>query len=345
MTFGQDSLREVLARHRAFWQCGSANQPLVGKVRMPRNPLDDFDWGLPEGQGKLEPQLVVVDHFLPQVEEYYQAGGVLDGDLFWPVVPTRSIPWLEAIMGASIFYSNDHGVVSIFAEPVISDWDHAPAVVPLPKNPWFLKLVEFVKGLARVSGGRFPLAGSHVRGPWDMVSALRGMSKVLGEFYSNPDRLTCLAEQCTDLWIQVVKRLAEIVPPWEEGYVGVFGLWAPGFSPMPQDDMSVSVSPRMYKEILALADLRTVETFEYPMFHTHSGGVHHLDAILGLLTHGGSLNVVIDDTGLELGSLIPLLRKVQERRVPLHLYSPRWTQVEELRLVLSPSGLAISYAD
>ena len=127
--------------------------------------------------------------------------------------------------------------------------------------------------------------------------------------------------------------------------MGVFGLWAPGFSPMPQNDMSISISPRMYKENLAPCDLRTAKASLYPMFHTHSAGAHHIETILELLPRQGSLNVVIDNTGPELESLVPILCKVQERSVPLHVTSPNLELVEKLTSELSPRGLAISYTE
>jgi hypothetical protein len=339
----KDEVRNVLRRHEAFWQCSDADKPIIGTVRTPRDPLRDFDWGLPEGEGALQPEMVVVGHFLPQVEAYFQTRGLLDGELFWPVVPTRSIPWLEAIMGGAIHFSNDSGIVNIFAEPIIKDWNQSLILPSLDGNPWFRKLIEFIEGLVMMSAGRFPLAGSHTRGPWDIVSALRGLSNTFIDLHSNPVQLTKLADQCAHLWIQVTQILAEIIPAWEGGYVGVFGVWAPGFTPMPQNDTSVSVSPRMYRELLYPCDLRTIQAWRYPMFHTHSAGVHLLEGMLELLSNRGALNVVIDENGPSLEKLIPVLRKVQEGKVPLHLVSGLWQQVEELILALSPKGLAISY--
>jgi hypothetical protein len=300
---------------------------------------------LPEGAGKLEPQMIKIDHFLPQFERCYDNRGVLDGDLFWPVVPTRSIPWLEAMMGAPIHYFHDHGAVSIFAEPSAGGFERFAPATSLSSNPWFRKLIEFIAALARLSTGRFPLAGSHTRGPWDILSAVRGMSNVLEGLYACPHTLSRLAEQCADLWIAVTSKLAEIVPAWEGGYVGVFGVWAPGFSAMPQNDMSVSVSPRMYRELLAPADLRTVRACGYPMFHTHSAGYHHLEAVVELLGGRGSLNVVVDETGPALEVLIPVLRKAQQKPIPLHLFCTNSQLVEQLSAALSPKGLAISYAE
>lgn len=312
---------------------------------MPRNPLQDYDWGLPEGQGRLDPDMLRIDHFLPQIEAHFERAGLLDGDLFWPVVPTRSLPWLEAIAGASIHYTNEGGNVNIFAEGSNLEWDRLPAAGRLGDNPWFFKLIKFVEELAELSAGRFPLAGSHTRGPWDIVSALAGMSCVYLELYSHPEELIQLAQRCADLWIQVTQKLAAATPAWEGGYVGPMGIWAHSFTPMPQNDMSISVSPSMYKEMLLPVDLRTTETWEHPMFHTHSGGAHQLEKILEVLPRGAALNVVIDEKGKPLEELIPILRSIQEQQVPLHLFSPDAKQVEALISALSPRGLAISYID
>ena len=335
-----NELRDVLRRHQAFWQCTEVEKPLVGTSRWPHHSMQDFDWGLSSPEGTLRPERLVVEHFLPQYEGYYNAKGVLDEDLFWPAMPLRGIPWLEGVMGCPIHYSIAHG--SIFAEPVIHDWNRLPQPDPLPDNPWFQKLVEFIEGLVRLSAGRFPVVVPVTRGPWDMVGALRGMGNVYLDLYDHPTALTRLAEMCADVWIEATQRLADIIPAWYGGYVGIFGVWASRFTPTPQNDLSVSVSPIMYSELMLPADGRTAEAWQSPLFHIHSAGVQIVDCVLDMLD-GRALNIVIDPAGPSLDELLPVFHRVQARQLPLHLSSNDWEQVEELTAILSPRGLAITY--
>jgi hypothetical protein len=58
---------------------------------------------------------------------------------------------------------------------------------------------------------------------------------------------------------------------------------------------------------------------------------------------GHALNVDIDPSGPKPAKLLPLLSRVQERRVPLHLLAFDYEVARELAERLSPTGLAITY--
>ena len=305
--------------------------------------MHDFDWGLPAPEGKLEPRMLDLDRFLPQYEAYFAAGnGPTDGDLIWPAMPPRAVPWLEGILGCTVEYSLPTS--SIFAEAVIGDgWGEVPAPLPLAANPWFLKLAEFILGLSKLSSGRFAVAPPLTRGPWDLACALRGMGNAYLDLYDNPDELRKLGAFCRRVWIEVTRALAEIVPRWRGGVVGFLGMWAPGFNPLPQNDASVSVSPKKYREVMREADQEVAEAWECQIFHLHSAGLQIVDDVLPFLG-GRALNVVIDPAGPSLEALLPTLRHVQEANVPLHLGLGHRDQVEPITRALEPAGLAITYA-
>jgi hypothetical protein len=336
------SLAEVLERHRAFWDCSTVDRPLIAWVRWPSNPILDFEWGFPEGEGELRPEMIAVDRLLPQFETYFQKAGLLDGDLFWPCLPTRSMAWLEAIVGTQIHYANTPSSKGLFPEPFVPDWRHPPDVPPLDGNPWFGKLIELVEGLTRLSGGRFPLAAPQVRGPWDVIGAARGLTSLFLDMYDEPDAIMSLAEQYAELWIGVTRRLQYLVPSWHGGWVNFWGIWAPEYSPSAQNDTSVSVSARQYRDIMLPADRVTAEPWRYHMFHTHSGGAHLIDPMLEFLEGGRALNVVLDPNGPTTAEVLPVLRRVQERRVPLHVLAFNWADLDFLAANLSPIGLAMT---
>jgi len=119
------------------------------------------------------------------------------------------------------------------------------------------------------------------------------------------------------------------------------GVWGPSFSPSPQNDHAVSVSPLVYRQAMLPADRRTIEACPSAIFHLHSPGYHQIDILLGVL-NGHALEVNLEPSGPSLEKLLPTFQKVQERKIPL-LLSNDWQQVEELGAVLSPHGLAILY--
>ena len=130
-----DNLRDVLLRHEAFWQCDETERPLIGITRWPYIPLQAFDYGFSFEEGILHPEMLVVDHFLPQYEAYYETYGLLDGDLFWWATLPGAMPWLEAIVGCPVRYSEKAG--SLCAEPVIFDWGYMSLPDPVSDSPSF----------------------------------------------------------------------------------------------------------------------------------------------------------------------------------------------------------------
>ena len=130
------------------------------------------------------------------------------------------------------------------------------------------------------------------------------------------------------------------IPLWEGGYVGYYGVWAPAFAATTQNDCSVSVSPSTYGNLMLPADQVTIERWEYGLFHLHSAGLHQLDHVLGQL-HGRAVNVTIDPSGPSLEELLPILERVQERHVPLHVLVFSREHARLVEQCLQPHGLAI----
>lgn len=334
-------LQDILERHMAFWRCGASERPLLATTGWPTEPMQGFDLALPGTAGVLSPDMLCIERLLPQFEAAYTRQGLLEGDLFWVSHPLRGMPWLEAIAGARIRYANESGG-SLFTEPVIADWTRVPEPLSLQENPWFLKLAELLDGLARLSAGRFPVGLPHTRGPWDMVGALRGMGQVYTDIHDHPQELGRLADQCADLWITVTRRLAETIPAWHGGFVGIFGLWCPTFPVTPQNDLSVSVSARSYRQLMSRADRLTALAWSSPIFHLHSGGRQIIEPVLDFLD-GRALNIVTDPAGPAIHSLLPIFQRIQAQRVPLHVITSSQQSVEIMATHLSPCGLAITY--
>ncbi len=328
----------LLARHDAFWRCGEADHPLVGTSRWPAHSMSDFDWGLPASEGALRPEMLHVEHLLPQFETYFQAGGALDSDLIWPAIPLRGILWLEAIAGATLRYSVQQGWMS--TQPTLEALE-LPNAVDLNQNAWFQKLLECISALAQWSDGRCAVALPLTHGPWEMASALIGMQRLYLELHDHPAQVQALADQCASIWIQVTRRLTQVIPLWQGGYVSYFGIWSPRFPVVAQNDFAVSVSPTMYRDYMLPADRRTLEAWDSSWFHLHSKGMHLSDAVLEAL-QGRAINIVVDPSGPDLQDLLPTLRRIQERHTPLHVLCNAQAQVQLLREGLSPTGLAIT---
>jgi hypothetical protein len=328
----------ILEDHLAFWRRAAVSHPLVSVSRWSDRSVEDFDWGFPRAEGYLEPDMLSVDRLLERYDELYRVAGAYDGRLLWTAAPPRAIPWMEAILGCPVRYMLPAG--GFWVEP--ADVDLRQLMVPgaLDANPWLRKLDEITEGIGSLAAGRFPVAIPLLRGPWDLASALRGPMRLFMETVEAPEVAADLATACARVWVLVNEWLAGRLPRWQGGYVGYYGLWAPDFAATTQNDCSVAISPAMYGDLMLAADRATIEPWAHGLFHLHSGGLHVLEPVLGLL-HGQALNITVDPSGPSLDALLPVFRRIQEGGIPLHVlvFSP--DDARRLQASLSTSGLAI----
>jgi hypothetical protein len=331
------TIEDVLARHKLFWKRADVDRPLVSYSRWPYASITDFDWGLPQEEGVLLPEMLQVDHFLPQYEALFNAGGPFDGDMLWTATAPRAVPWLEATLGCPIRYSLHNG--AMFAEPTTTDWTSLPAP-DLEASAWFRKLREFATAIANLADGRFPVAMPLLRGPWDLVAALGGMTRLYLDLYDNPTALAQIAGRIAEIWVESARQLADVIPTWHGGQVGHYGLWAPGLALTTQNDCSVSVSPDIYTNLMLPADRLAARASPFEMFHLHSAGLHLLEPVLDTIGDR-ALNVTVDPSGPALDRLIPILARAQARGVRLHVLVFERDHVARLSQTLSPIGLAI----
>ena len=156
MTSASGMVDEALARHAGFWRREAAHRPLVSMSRNWSVSTAQFDWGVLRSDGVLNPSDLDVGHFQPQYANQFDGRGPLDGDLFWPAMPPTAIPWLEAMLGCPIHQSISGGSISAMS-PQWAQADDLREVAdavewwPLDANPWFVKLLEFIDGIADVA--------------------------------------------------------------------------------------------------------------------------------------------------------------------------------------------------
>ena len=335
---GRVEERAALARHRAFWGLAQAPSPLVSTSRYTAISASDFDLGIDAGDGIIEAECIQVEHLLTQYERMYADRGAWDGDLLWPAIPPRPVPWLEAIAGCPIYHSASSG--TFFPERAVTDPTDLRRLTRPSESPWFSKLLELTAGIVTVSRGRYPVAFPILRGPWDVAAALMGSTELYLALIDSPVEVVTMAEGCADLWLEVSARLWSIIPRWHGGYTGLLGIWSPSPTPLAQDDFSAGVSAETYGRLMAPVDRRPASHWTNGVFHLHSAGLQVLDSVL---EWAYAVNVVLDPTGPSEAEVMKGLRHVQQTGHPLHVYTNDWDQAERIAHQLRPAGLAITY--
>jgi len=264
--------------------------------------------------------MILAEPFLEDCERLYQAYRQLDDDYPFIAAAFIYVPWTEAIMGCPIATSG----TTMWAEPCVNDWGTWRWKKPsLDSNPWAQKLLELMQALVEHSKGRYPVAPTLMRGPADMLSAMRGASRFAMDFLDCPDAMRRAAALCSELWIDLGKAQLRLVPRSEQGYfAGAHGLrfWAPDKSIWLQEDAMALLSPRLFREFILPLDDAISQEFPYVGFHLHGSALW----AVGDLVKVPGLDVIelnMEAARCDVEATFKGWRKIQENK-PLVIWGP-----------------------
>ena len=269
---------ENLEHHQAFWKRRKTARPLfginVGFMANQRFPL--LMESLPSGEVK--PEDIRLDLFLKDCDRLYELQQDT-GDYPYVAAAFPGLPWLEAIMGCPIASSP----TNLWAEPCVSDWREYSRQKPNRDNPWYKKLIELVQGLIDHSGGRFQVAATLMRGPADMLSAMRGASNFVMDLIDNGDVASRAARLCADVWKDVGRAQLELIPDSDRGYVAgdhALRTWAPDKVIWLQEDAMGLLSPQLYRGFFLELDRYIAAGFPCVAFHLHGSALWAIDDLV-----------------------------------------------------------------
>jgi hypothetical protein len=276
---GKVNFKDALRPQEAFLKREEIGRPILGCTlgAFAHHHLPNAVKALPKGV--LQPGNINIDLFLEDCENLYKGHQELGDDFPFVAAPCTFIPWMEAIMGCPIHASGN----SIWAEPCIDDLSDWKCEKNLADNPWTRKLLELTDVLVKRSAGRFPVALTLMRGPADIMSAMRGPSVFPIDMIDEPGRMKEIAEQCTDAFIQIARLQHEHIPDEGWGYMdGDKGMkvWMPYKYVWIQEDAMALLSPDIYRDVFYEIDSRITDEFGHSAFHLHATALWAVDELL-----------------------------------------------------------------
>jgi hypothetical protein len=331
---------EGILRHTDFIRMVPTARPLLGCWLYGfdiRQQYPKLTATLPVGE--LQPEDIRADLFLQDCEALYDAYSHLHDDYPYIGGAFYGIPWMEAIMGCPIRFSG----TSIWAVPIIDDWERHKWVQPTLENPWAAKLLELVEALVRFSNNRFYVGPTLMRGPVDIIAAMRGTANLVLDAYDHAEQILRMGKMCADIWIEVARAQLALLPSSGRGHAcGCAGLrvWAPGPVVWLQEDALAVLSPRLYREFFVAQDRRIAEAFPYVAFHLHPTAAWVVDILLEM-DGIDVLEINYDTGGPSLADVLRIWRRVSGRK-PL-VVEGEFTP-DELAYVLTelqPLGLSL----
>ncbi len=312
---------ERKAKYEAYLK-GENKEPLFGctlgmftKEHLPRTTA-----AFPSRE--LVPEDIDVEAFLADCEDLYNAHEQMNDDFPFVAAPVVSIPWMEAIMGCPIMCKDN----SIWAEPCVEDWDDWEPPKDIENNPWVVKLCEIAKRLCERSRGRFPVALTLMRGPADIISAMRGAQNYIWDMIDEPENMALIAQKIADVYIAVAKAQFNAIPQGNEGYIcGDQGmrLWRPERFVWLQEDALALLSPQIYRQVIYPADCKIIKEFGHGAFHLHATALWAIDELFkipGLDT----IELNLESATIDLEETFAAWEKIRNNRTLVI-----WAQYEE----------------
>ena len=338
-------LEKLLQRHRAFWNPSSGTEPIVAEL--PARTWQRKPYPLSDGSYAVEPReirpsdmdidkLLGLDQGLP---------GLTVGDCIRTVTTVYSVSWMESLLGCPLYAS----AYSCSSKPVVRSAAEGLRVFNLGnalRSPWLALMERILEREVEEAGTELPADQLHLRGVVDMLAAYLGEEVLCTSLIDSHKALKALAEIFAELFLRVVKKSLRKRPPWRDGYVSCWGIYAPGPLIDYQIDASSIISPRLYKKHISPYDERILSEFPYSMTHLHSCGLHMIDVVLD--TRGVSaIEVSLDrETGdWDKEYILDACNKIQRRGNPLLINGElNDEELDEFLNVLKPGGLAIFYS-
>jgi len=270
----------ALKRHQAFWNREETDRPVWG-VSIGFFAHEVFPRTMRKiPAGPLNPQDVPIEEFLHDCEERVAAQQEF-GDFPCTCSPFQCVPWLEAVAGCPIIASSD----SIWAEPCVESWDSWSSDQPILESPWAQKLLEIIQALVEKSGGRYQISPTLMRGPSDILAAMRGATRFSLDFIDNPELVVPALEQNANIWEQLARAQLEHIPQSGSGYFALdaaLRAWGPDKLLWLQEDAMSLLSPTLYRKYVWPVDAKLSAMFPCVAFHMHGSALWALDDVIRL---------------------------------------------------------------
>jgi hypothetical protein len=290
-----------------FWEKRRGDRALVGVV--------DASLFLPIKYARRPlPPVVLPEHVTPDGAmtdyEFAAAGRRVSCDDWMPFVAAwRAVPWLEAACGCPV-----RCAAGSMAAGHIDASLAELAEAPLPaEQQWLGLMASETARLADTAPHDCWISPSILRGPSDVLAAMRGLDNFYRDLYDDAPRVEEAAKRINRLLLQSLQEHFGIVQPKLSGYGHIYGYWAPGPTVVLQEDVLGMCAPAVYRDRFLPHNARIVESLGgQTLFHLHSTGYRHWREVLSMPGLAG-LELTVEAGGPTLADLLPVLREVLER--------------------------------
>lgn len=297
-------LLESVDRFRqGFWAKKSVDHPPVGivseEVFMPIKYLrKEFTCS------EIQPKDVNENLFVTDYEFAFSERSVNRDDYLPFLAAWRAVPWLEAICGCPVRYSTGSLAPGHFAKSL-----NELAKLQMPANAeWLNCLRRRTDWLVEILPADCWVSPTILRGPSDVLAAMRGLTEFYYDLADNTKMLDSIAARINKVLLATIEMHFAAVQPKLGGYGHIYGYWAPGETVVIQEDVMGMCSPNIYHDIFMKYNTRIVECLGgHVLFHLHSTGYQHCRDVLKIDGLAG-IQLTVESNGPDLLDMLDDLR-------------------------------------
>ncbi|MCE5249443.1 hypothetical protein LLG96_04400 [bacterium] len=304
-----EQIQESIDRfRRSFWDRAACDRPPVGVSSEGSNmPINYLRRELHVDE--LNPDDVNAGLCMSDYEYISPERRVVSDDWIPFSAAWRAIPWLEAMCGCPVRYASGSLAPGHWVD---SAADLTSVALPVG-GQWLDCMKKLTEDLAASVPPDCWISPSILRGPSDVIAAMRGLTGFFCDLYDNPRAVDEMASRVNRLFLDVLKLHFSLVGPKLGGYGHIYGYWAPGRTITIQEDALGMCSPDVYRAMFMKYNIELVENLgPYIFFHLHSTGFQHYRDVLRIPGLAG-LEITIEENGPRLRDMIPVLREILER--------------------------------
>ncbi len=337
----ESQLLESIQRFQAsFWNKEQTCRPPVGiydeRVFLPINFLRR-SFSCPT----VSPDDVTEDRLMTEYEYCLRNPSVSCDDFIPFSAPWRGIPWLEAACGCTVRHAEGSLAPAHFVE--------APeqlADLPIPAtNGWLDCMQRATARLQTQQPSDCWISPSILRGPSDVLAAMRGMKDFYLDLHDNPQAIVDAAARVNDLLIKALDMHYSTIGPKLGGYGHIYGYWAPGKTIVIQEDVMGMCSPDMYRDLFMENNGEVVRHLgKHVIFHLHTTGYRHYKHVLNIPGIAG-LEMALESIGPTALELVPVFREILEKSRLILNVGTGFEQLPEVLRHLPKEGLFLAIPD
>ncbi len=306
----KNKLNIDIQRCRDFWDRNESDRPLLASWMGNFEVGYNYRTGLSKmDNGLLSPSDISFEIFREDYERLYTAHREIDEDIPWAAFPLMVFPWVEAILGCPI-YNKDGNIQAEHGSFAYTDIIDEKKL----RNDWLEVLRAFLDWLNSLSGGRFPVAMSLMRGPVDLLSVLRGAEQSIFDIYDCPEDLRQALKVISARWKRIADLQQEHLQPWEGGYsFSLQTLWSEKRCGWFQDDALSYWSPDLYRRYVLPFEQDLSQALPLTGIHLHSGALYTVDDLVQI-PDLDVIEVNLDDVGMSIPEMMPWFKRILKHK-------------------------------